>query len=134
MNTTDPFRDMLNMQTLMDAWNREEQKKRSENQMTLGQLIDILSGMEDNAQVANLCNPHSYRGYYDDIAFTLGEGTRNASDLLYTCEKVMGRVLEGYKGGDYLMGETTPVWIANYGCTGEKLMKFYPEILCEEDK
>lgn len=29
---------------------------------------------------------------------------------------------ECYKGGRYVMGEMTPVWIADYGCCGVKLI------------
>lgn len=34
----------------------------------------------------------------------------------------MGEVFEGYKGGDFQMGRNTPVWLASYGCSGEKIM------------
>ena len=27
-----------------------------------------------------------------------------------------------YKGGDFVMGALTPMWVAHYGCTGKKLM------------
>jgi len=34
----------------------------------------------------------------------------------------MGKVFQGYKGGDYVMGALTPVWVAEYGCYGERIM------------
>jgi len=30
----------------------------------------------------------------------------------------MGKVYEGYKGGDYVMGANTPLWIGEYGSAG----------------
>lgn len=34
----------------------------------------------------------------------------------------MGRVFSGWKGGDYVMGALTPLWVAEKGCCGQKLM------------
>lgn len=38
-----------------------------------------------------------------------------AGEFLEMLSKVKGNYFEGYKGGDYLMGKSTPVWVANYG-------------------
>ena len=43
-------------------------------QLTLGHLIDELEEMLPDATVPDLRHPHSYRGYYDDLAFELGTG------------------------------------------------------------
>ena len=45
-----------------------------------------------------------------------------ASVVLAMCKGAMGEVFQGYKGGDYQMGRNTPVWIANYGDVGKKIM------------
>lgn len=42
--------------------------------------------MRIDAEVANLNSAHSYRGYYSDLAFEQGEGTRPAADLLAECK------------------------------------------------
>ena len=34
----------------------------------------------------------------------------------------MGQVFEGYKGGDFMMGALTPLWVAAYGNCGNKLL------------
>lgn len=47
---------------------------------------------------------------------------RPAAELLSECKAAMGQVFTGYKGGDYVMGALTPVWVANYGCGGVKLI------------
>jgi len=48
-----------------------------------------------------------------------------ATDLLEECKAAMGQVFYGYKGGDYVMGALTPVWLASYGCCGQKLMALH---------
>jgi hypothetical protein len=62
---------------------------------------------------------------------------RTACALLSECRAAMGRVFCGYKGGDFLMGETTPIWLADYGHCGRKLVAIRPggeiEMATEED-
>lgn len=112
----------MNLQAMMDGLSAQWQRDRAETQMTLGELIDALHAMPADAQVSNLDNEHSYRGYYSDLAFERLEGTRAASDLLADCKAAMGQVFKGYKGGDFVMGRLTPVWVADYGSCGQKLM------------
>lgn len=112
----------MNLQALVDGMSAQWQRERAETQMTLGKLIEALEAMAPADMVANLNAAHSYRGYYSDLAFERGEGMREAGALLGECRAAMGRVFEGYKGGDFVMGERTPVWVACYGCSGEKLM------------
>ena len=104
----------MNMQALIDGMSDQWQKERAETQMTLGKLISALEAMPDSAEVANLNSAHSYRGYYSDLAFERDEGTRPADELLAECKEAMGKVFRGYKGGDYVMGALTPVWLASY--------------------
>lgn len=112
----------IGLQALLDGMSAQWQRERSETQMTLGKLIAALEAMPAGATVVNLEAPHSYRGYYSDLAFEQGDGTRPAADLLADCRRAMGEVFQGYKGGDYVMGALTPVWVAHYGCCGPKIM------------
>lgn len=113
----------MNLQALVDGMSAQWQRERAETQMTLGKLIAALEAMPSDAEVTNLNSPHSYRGYYSDLAFERGEGTRPAAELLAECKAAMGQVFEGYKGGDYVMGALTPLWVSEYGhSSGEKLM------------
>lgn len=112
----------MSIQAFIDGMNAQWQRERSKTQMTLGQIIEALEKMPGDAEVANIHGVHSYRGYYDDLAFEQGEGTRPATDLLADCKSAMGKAFEGYKGGRYVMGELTPVWISDYGCCGVKLI------------
>ena len=115
----------MNMQALIDGMSAQWQRERAKTQMTLGKLIAALEVMPEGASVANLNRAHSYRGYYSDLAFEQDEGTRPADYLLAECKAAIGQVFEGYKGGDFVMGALTPVWVASYGCCGMKLMALH---------
>lgn len=123
------------LQGMIDGMNLQRQLDRAKTQLTLGRLIEKLEAMPAGANVAALTLPHSYRGYYSDLAFEREEGLRPATDLLLDCRKAMGQVFGGYKGGDYVMGAMTPVWVSKYGCTGEKLVDILPDgaLVTEED-
>lgn len=110
------------IQAMVDGMNAAWMRERSETQMTLGKLIARLEEMPADTLIDGMCDEHSYRGYYSDLAFELCGTKVKASDLLATCRNAMGQVFEGYKGGDFVMGALTPVWIAPYGCCGKKLM------------
>jgi hypothetical protein len=112
----------MNMQALINDLSQEWQRKRAETQLTLGRLIATLEAMPSGAQVANLRDPGSYRGYYQDLYFEQQFGARPASELLADCKEAMGKVFIGYKGGEFVMGELTPLWVATYGCCGERLL------------
>jgi hypothetical protein len=126
---------MLNIQALIDGMNLRSKQERAASQMTLGRLIELLSNADFSKGVPNLRNPHSYRGYYSDLAFELREGRRPVYGLLEDCRNSMGKTFEGYKGGDYDMGAQTPVWVANYGSCGLKLISITPdgEMITMED-
>lgn len=112
-----------NLQALMNGMSLQWQKERAESQMTLGKLIKLLEGRQyDGQQVIGLGRLDSYRGHYCDLAFEPSMELRSVRDLLNVCYSAMGRVFEGYKGGDYLMGENTPLWVASYGGIGPKLI------------
>ena len=125
----------MNIQALFDGMSAQWQRERAETQMTLGKLIAALEAMPEGTEVANLNSAHSYRGYYSDLAFECDEGTRPAADLLAECKAAMWQVFCGYKGGNYVMGALTPVWLASYGCCGQKLMALHEggEIETAED-
>lgn len=112
----------MDIQMLIDGLTAKWQQERAKTQMTLGKLISALAEMPDGAEVANLHGAHSYRGYYEDIAFERGEGNRPAADLLAECRAAMGEVFYGWKGGEFVMGALTPVWLAHRGDVGLKLM------------
>ena len=72
------------MQALINGLSQKRQRKRAETQLTLGRLIATLEAMPRGVQVANLRDPGSYRGYYENLYFEQQFGTRPASELLAT--------------------------------------------------
>ena len=127
---------MLDMQALFDGVSARRQRERAATQLTLGALIAALEKMPADARVANLRDPGSYRGYYSDLYFKRSDGTRPAAELLAECKDAMGQVFTGYKGGDYVMGALTPLWVASYGCCGPKLMAVHAggDVETEQDE
>lgn len=87
--------------------------------MTLGELITALESADQSRVVpVGFTHAHSYRGYYDELAFEPAQEVTIAS-MLECAKGALGKVFTGYKGGEYQMSEWTPVWLANYGSTGE---------------
>lgn len=72
----------MDIQAMVDGMTVRWQRERAETQMTLGKMIATLEAMPEGTEVANLNSAHSYRGYYSDLAFERGEGTRPVADLL----------------------------------------------------
>lgn len=107
----------------MEQMSKEWFAERSRTQMTLGGLIDVLESMDRTVQI-NLGHPNSYRGYCSDLALEPCNAT--VQDLLNECRSVMGHVLYGYKGGEFIMHQSTPVWVASWGRTGRKLIAVSP--------
>ena len=115
------------LQAMVNGMSAQWQRERSESQMTLGKLIADLEAMPADTEVRGLESAHSYRGYYCDLAFEPIKAKVKVSSLLAECKAAMGKVFTGYKGGDYVMGESTPVWISHYGTTGQKLMAIHKD-------
>jgi hypothetical protein len=100
--------------------------------MTLLEMIEALKSLPPNFMVP-LENPHSYRGYYDELAFEVGE-PRPVQDVIADAENVYGKTFTGYKGGEYEYGDYTPVHVASYGSTGEELTQdFFDKIILQAE-
>lgn len=111
------------MQELINELSKGWRAERSLSQMTLGRLISELEKLPQEKEIENVCSPHSYRGYYSDLALEKGEGQRTVGSLLEQLKsECLGETFEGYKGGDFYMDEHTPMWIADYGSCGVKIM------------
>ncbi len=101
--------------------------------LTLGQLVNLLNKIKDKYNNDDLfeleikydfadfypTEPESYRGYYDHLAFGYkndrGNDFPKFIEFLKWSEESVGKVYEGYKGGKFLMGHDTPVWVSNWG-------------------
>ena len=127
---------MSDLQAWMDGMKSQWQKERAATQLTLGEMIDFLKTLPGDAEIEGLGKLDSYRGYYSDLAFSPTKDKRKVEELLEVCQSVMGQVFTGYKGGDYVMGALTPLWVASYGNCGDKLLAINPDgtlLLGEDD-
>lgn len=89
--------------------------------MNLGELIRRLEELPADQVVPNgFDHPHSYRGYYDELAFQPATGVTVGS-MLADARSAVGATYTGWKGGDYIMDEYTPVHLAWKGSTGDEL-------------
>ena len=88
--------DINPMQAMVDAFSRGMEEQRAGSQMTLGALIAELETFDPKRLVQGFGKPHSYRGYYEDLAFEPSEETMEVRLLLDVCRGCMGQVFEGY--------------------------------------
>lgn len=108
-----------------------EPEERSMN-LTLGDLVKRLEQEmkrdPGRTLVLGFARPHSYRGDYSELAF---EPATNVAvrQMLADARSALEEIFEGYKGGEYRMGEYTAVWLARYGETGEQLGRTLVEFL-----
>lgn len=87
--------------------------------MTLNELITFLE-KQDQALVlpTGFTHPHSYRGYYDELAFEPAADVTVAS-MLAAAKSALGSTYHGWKGGEYVMHGWTDCWLAEEGRAGE---------------
>lgn len=89
--------------------------------MTLDELITALEAAPQDLVVPHGFNePHSYRGYYHELAFEPARNVTVAS-MLKAARSAHGATFHGYKGGEYTMTGDTDCWLSEYGRTGETL-------------
>lgn len=93
--------------------------KNKEFTLNFGMLIDILGNFclensnKIDIEINGFGNPHSYRGYYNCIAFEPKVTT--VREMYESAIKVLDTEMTGYKGGGFLMDRSVGVYIANVG-------------------
>ena len=93
----------------------------SEGEVCLGEMIARLEREPSEKVIRRgFLRPHSYRGFYEDLAFEPVENVP-VRDMLECAKASLGKTYQGYKGGNYNMDERTSVWIAVYGDLGEPI-------------
>lgn len=118
----------MDIQKLIDTMNDLDQHTRANYHLTLGKLIESLAPMSGTLPVHfdwNGYSPNkerSYRGYYCDLAFDWGTEPMTVETLAGICGRALGSTYMGYKGGDYVMGDRTPLWAAEYGHEGRAIV------------
>lgn len=105
--------------------------------MTLGELIDQLKAVKDKTKVVliqpgnrNPAGFDSWRGSYDELALGYGGSEPvTVKQLLKQARAANGKTFNGWKGGEFVMDRSTPVWIDNPGEYHEQAL----EIAIETD-
>lgn len=94
-------------------------------QMTLGRFIEALGPLKKDKQLcfdfARLCPTDfdSYRGYYDHLALGFkDDGNTTVGAILESAIAAVNETFSGYKGGNFVMNASTPLWAANWGNGG----------------
>lgn len=124
------------VQEMVNFMNEMSKNERSKYHMTLGKLTTALLNIKENnvadadarlvaefsdGEQVRLGQFISYRGYYSDLAFEpvleieKGKPESTIESILTQCRIANRATFEGYKGGDFIMDEDTPLWIAEYG-------------------
>ena len=94
--------------------------------MRLAGLINALAELPPDLPVYVGSEPAgqlgSYRGYYNQLTIYRsieltfqGPKPVTVAELLTDARNADGKTFTGYKGGDYAMGLSTPVWADDYG-------------------
>ena len=84
----------------------------------LGHLIKLLEDNNDVMLEYGFSHPHSFRGYYEDLAFELTEKPQSAIDALAVVKPCLSRTFKDYQGGDFKMYNESSVWFAYEGSGG----------------
>lgn len=130
----------MDMQTLLNnsmVARRKESLSKSE-QLTLGEIIlklepivekqlERIQNEEEEATVwydfeyLHPTSIDSWRGSYSELALNYeNEETKPMTVTLFLkmLKETIGKEFTGYKGGEFVMSKHTPVWVANYGNSG----------------
>ncbi len=101
--------------------------------MNLQELIDRLKSEDQNRKLKiGFNNPHSYRGYYYELAFEIVNNVR-IGEMLSLARQSVGQCFNGYKGGLFTMDKDTLVHIASYGNTGVPMGIVIDMLLSQEN-
>lgn len=110
----------MDIQAMMNAMMAATKDERSRYHLTLGGLIEALEAapakavvtFSDGQRPREMC---SYRGYYSDLAISCGSKPMTAKGLLSIARAALNAEFTGYKGGEFMMMEETPLWRSEYG-------------------
>lgn len=110
----------MDIQAMMNAMLAATETERSRYHLTLGGLIEALEAAPARAVVTFSDGRHpremdSYRGYYSDLAISCGSEPMTARGLLSIARAALNAEFTGYKGGEFMMKEETPLWRSEYG-------------------
>jgi hypothetical protein len=86
--------------------------------LTLGQFASVLEQAKWNGIIMipfSITKPHSYRGYYEQMAFEIFYTPQPIEDAISMVRSAIGNRYDGYKGGTFLMTDETLCHFSMYG-------------------
>lgn len=87
--------------------------------LSLGQAIAMCEAADqDKVLPFGITHPHSYRGFYEDVAFERTE-PQTVREFVAVLRSALGQSYEGWKGGHYTMDEHSDAWFATEGSTSD---------------
>lgn len=113
---------------------RRAKEMKTSPQLTLGELILKLEAVKNRNKKIRFdfgtglgpTDIMSWRGSYCELCVDYGNSEiYSASKFLLELKGALGETFTGYKGGEFLMGKTTPVWVAHYSDSGVDNYKGY---------
>lgn len=113
------FDDLKHRPTSIGSW------RGSYNELS----INYKEGDSINSDEIDKTYQFSYGEYksYKNISTNLPKNVK-VKDLLRVLKVAIGKTMTGYKGGNFLIGKTTPIWVSTYGeCNGYQKNKNYDE-------
>ena len=120
--------DMERQMALIQAAVSNQARENAANIATLGELAALLRPLDASRTIVfygkgvsgSPGTIDSYRGYYEFPAIDWREdGSANVGELFNEIESAIGATFTGYKGGNYPMTRSSPLWVSGYGnCTG----------------
>ena len=94
------------------------------NNLKLGELCDfdvdpsfIVIRSDNKKSIGSL---HSYRGYYDHLAFAPSNNIRTIGEVIEDAKMAIGKTFSGWKGGEFKMTINTPLWVSAVGAVSHK--------------
>lgn len=129
----------MDLQKIMDdavAAGRKKTLAKS-TQLTLGEMVLKMEAIVKECEAEKIDSHvhydfghlfpttiNSWRGSYCELALDYdsydGGGIQMSAKAFHELLKeTVGKTFEGYKGGGFTMSRQTPVWVANYGNSGE---------------
>lgn len=118
----------MGIEEMLEAMESGMRSTRTTYHLTLGEAIKQLRALHPGHRVTfdyderiTPGDAESYRGYYEDLALEPSESPVDVSSFLSVLESALGETFMGYKGGDYVMDEDTPLWAAKYGSCGRAI-------------
>lgn len=128
----------MDFQTILENAVSAERNKRLKTspQLTLGELVAKLESVKPvyqdyegeekpkvvvfNFEYLHPTGLDSWRGSYSELAieFSADGEAPTVIDFLSSLKAAVGKEFSGYKGGEFVMGKNTPLWVANYGNSG----------------